>query len=79
MVAKPVTAGGGASNANYCCLHFECFPKDGWLDLKPGEEDTSMIRYYFMRGGLDAALARWKKDFGTAGTTVPAAPEAPKK
>ena len=66
-VASPGTTGGGSSNANYCCIHLtvETSPlKNGWIELKPGEEHTSMIRYYFIRGGVREALERWKKDFG---------------
>ena len=58
-VASPV-ANSGASNGNYCCLHLN---NNQWMELKPGEDNTSLIRYYFLRGGVAEALARYKADF----------------
>jgi hypothetical protein len=53
------TSGGISRNANYSCLHLN--PR--WSKLAPGQEQTCLIRYYFLRGGVAEALVRWKKDF----------------
>ena len=49
---------GIARNANYSCLHItRQLPT-----FTPGMEHTVSTRYYFLRGGAQDALARWKKE-----------------
>ena len=70
-----VTGPGGqgfARNANYSCLHLG---QDA-PEIKPGMEHTTLWRYYYMRGGVQDALARWRKDLasGALDTTAKAVP-----
>ena len=59
-----VTGPGGqgiSRNANYSCLHIgQDIP-----ELKPGMEHTQLTRIYFLRGGVQDALQRWKKDLAS--------------
>ncbi len=49
-----------ANNAHYSCLH----SRPRWPDIAPGEECAVTGKVYFLRGGPDELLARWKADFG---------------
>lgn len=49
-----------ASNAHYSCLH----ARPRWPDIPPGEERSVLGKYYFLKGGPEESLNRWKKDFG---------------
>ena len=49
-----------ASNAHYSCLH----TRPVWPDIPPGEEREVPGKLYFLKGGPDELLARWKRDFG---------------
>jgi hypothetical protein len=49
-----------ATNAHYSCLH----ARPRWPDVPPGEERSMTGKYYFLRGGPEELLARWKADFG---------------
>jgi hypothetical protein len=49
-----------ASNAHYSCLH----TRPAWPDIPPGEERRVDGKLYFLRGGPEQLLARWKKDYG---------------
>lgn len=48
------------TNAHYSCLH----ARPAWPDVPPGEERGVTGRIYFLRGGPEELLARWKADFG---------------
>jgi hypothetical protein len=48
-----------ATNAHYSCLH----SRPAWPDIPPGEERAVTGRMYFLKGGPQDLLARWKKDF----------------
>jgi hypothetical protein len=48
-----------ASNAHYSCLH----TRPIWDDVPPGEERSVKGKLYFVRGGPDDLLARWRRDF----------------
>jgi hypothetical protein len=48
-----------ANNAHYTCLHV----RPRWPDIPPGEETTVTGKVYFLKGGLDELLARWRADF----------------
>jgi hypothetical protein len=48
-----------ASNAHYSCLH----TRPLWPDIPPGQEQAILGKIYFLRGGPDDLLARWKADF----------------
>jgi formylglycine-generating enzyme required for sulfatase activity len=50
-----------ASNAHYSCLH----SRPTWPDIPPGEERSRAGKLYFIKGGPDELLARWRADFGT--------------
>ena len=47
------------TNAHYSCLH----SRPRWPDVPAGEERGVTGRIYFLRGGPDELLARWKQDF----------------
>ncbi len=47
------------TNAHYSCLH----SRPRWPDVPPGEERSVTGKVYFLRGGPDELLARWKADF----------------
>jgi len=49
-----------AGNSHYSCLHVR--PK--WSDIPPGEERSLTGKLYFLKGGPEVLLERWKKDFG---------------
>jgi len=49
-----------ASNAHYACLH----SRPTWPDIPPGETVSRTGRLYFIRGGVEELLARWKADVG---------------
>jgi len=49
-----------ASNSHYSCLH----SRPVWPDIPPGEERSVTGKLYFLRGGPDDLLKRWKEDFG---------------
>ena len=49
-----------ATNAHYSCLH----SRPRWPDVPPGQERSMTGKYYFIRGGPDELLERWKRDFG---------------
>ena len=49
-----------ASNSHYSCLH----SRPVWPDIPPGEERSVTGKLYFLKGGPDDLLERWKKDFG---------------
>ena len=49
-----------ASNAHYSCLH----ARPRCPDIPPGEERSVLGKYYFLKGGSDELLSRWKSDFG---------------
>jgi len=49
-----------ATNAHYSCLH----SRPRWPDVPPGAERAVTGKLYFLRGGPDELLARWKADFG---------------
>jgi len=48
-----------ANNAHYTCLH----SRPRWPDIPPGEERSVTGRLYFLRGGAEELLARWREDF----------------
>ncbi len=48
-----------ASNAHYSCLHTRPF----WPDIPPGEERSVTGKLYWLKGGPQDLLTRWKKDF----------------
>jgi formylglycine-generating enzyme required for sulfatase activity len=48
-----------ASNDHYSCLH----TRPLWPDIPPGQEQAILGKIYFLRGGPDDLLARWKADF----------------
>ena len=48
-----------AGNAHYSCLHVR--PK--WPDIPAGETRELTGKLYFLRGGPQELLARWKRDF----------------
>jgi hypothetical protein len=48
-----------AGNAHYSCLHVR--PK--WPDIPSGETRALTGKLYFLQGGAQELLARWKKDF----------------
>ena len=48
-----------ASNAHYSCLH----SRPTWPDIPPGEERSRTGKLYFIRGGPEELLARWRADF----------------
>jgi len=52
-----------ASNAHYSCLH----SRPLWPDIAPGEEVAVTSRLYFMRGGPEDLLARWRYEIETPG------------
>ncbi len=59
-IAQAYAAGSSvASNAHYSCLH----SRPIWPDIPPGEEREVRGKLYFIRGGPNELLARWKKDF----------------
>ncbi len=47
------------TNAHYSCLH----SRPQWPDIPPGEERAVTGYIYFLRGGPEELLARWKADF----------------
>jgi len=47
------------SNSHYSCLH----SRPPWPDIPPGEERSVTGKIYFIQGGPDELLARWKADF----------------
>lgn len=49
-----------ASNAHYSCLH----SRPLWPNIPAGEERSLTGKLYFIRGGPEELLARWKSDFG---------------
>jgi len=49
-----------ATNAHYSCLH----SRPVWPDIPPGEERSVTGKMYFLKGGPQDLLERWKKDFG---------------
>jgi hypothetical protein len=49
-----------ASNAHYSCLH----ARPLWPDIPAGQERSMPGKIYFLRGGPQELLARWKDDFG---------------
>ena len=49
-----------ATNAHYSCLH----SRPRWPDIPPGEERAVTGKLYFIKGGPDDLLERWKADFG---------------
>lgn len=49
-----------ATNAHYSCLH----TRPRWPDIPPGEERAVLGKLYFIQGGPDELLKRWKADFG---------------
>jgi formylglycine-generating enzyme required for sulfatase activity len=60
-IAQAYAAGSTvASNAHYSCLH----TRPVWPDIPPGEEREVKGKLYFLRGGPQELLARWKQDFG---------------
>lgn len=48
-----------ASNAHYSCLH----SRPTWPDIPPGEERSRTGKLYFIKGGPEELLARWRADF----------------
>ena len=48
------------TNAHYSCLH----SRPRWPDIPPGEERAVTGKLYFIKGGPDDLLERWKADFG---------------
>jgi len=48
------------TNAHYSCLH----SRPRWPDIPPGQERSVTGKLYFVRGGPNELLARWKADFG---------------
>ncbi|MFH1267534.1 MAG: hypothetical protein ABIK89_17565, partial [Planctomycetota bacterium] len=48
------------TNAHYSCLH----SRPLWPDVPPGEERSMTGKYYFIQGGPEELLKRWKADFG---------------
>jgi formylglycine-generating enzyme required for sulfatase activity len=48
-----------ASNAHYTCLH----TRPRWPDIPPGEQRALTGKLYFLKGGADELLARWRRDF----------------
>lgn len=48
------------TNAHYSCLH----SRPRWPDIPPGENRSMTGKYYFLRGGPEELLNRWKADFG---------------
>ena len=48
------------TNTHYSCLH----TRPVWLDIPPGEERSVTGKLYFLKGGPEDLLARWKDDFG---------------
>ena len=60
IVAHTTGEGSGVgSNAHYSCLHAHPV----WPEIPPGQSRTVLSRLYFLRGGPEDLLARWKKDF----------------
>ncbi|HUT92808.1 MAG TPA: SUMF1/EgtB/PvdO family nonheme iron enzyme [Thermoguttaceae bacterium] len=55
-----------ASNAHYSCLH----ARPRWPDVPPGEERSMTGKYYFLRGGPEELLDRWKADFVNETTSI---------
>ena len=49
-----------ANNAHYTCLH----TRPRWPDIPPGEERAVTGKLYFLKGGAEDLLARWRRDFG---------------
>ena len=49
-----------ASNAHYSCLH----TRPIWPQVPAGEERTVLGKLYFIKGGPDELLRRWRADFG---------------
>ena len=47
------------TNAHYSCLH----SRPRWPDIPPGQERSMAGKLYFIRGGPEELLARWKADF----------------
>ncbi len=47
------------SNSHYSCLH----SRPQWPDIPPGEERSVTGKIYFIQGGPDELLARWRADF----------------
>jgi formylglycine-generating enzyme required for sulfatase activity len=48
-----------ASNAHYSCLH----SRPCWPEIPAGEERAVLGKYYFLKGGPDDLVKRWKSDF----------------
>lgn len=60
VIAQAYGAGTSlATNAHYSCLH----SRPAWPDIPPGEERSVTGRMYFLKGGPDDLLKRWKSDF----------------
>ena len=61
IVAHAYAAGTSVgSNTHYTCLH----TRPAWPDIPPGEARAVAGKLYFLKGGPEELLARWKKDFG---------------
>ena len=61
MIAQAYAEGTSvASNAHYSCLH----SRPLWPDIPAGEERSLTGKLYFIRGGPEELLSRWKSDFG---------------
>jgi len=48
------------TNAHYSCLH----SRPRWPDIPPGQQRSMTGKYYFLHGGPEELLNRWKADFG---------------
>jgi len=48
-----------ASNMHYSCLH----SRPVWPDIPPGEARAVVSRLYFIHGGPEDLLARWRRDY----------------
>ena len=48
-----------ANNAHYTCLH----TRPRWPDIPAGEERAVTGKLYFLKGGAEELLARWREDF----------------
>ena len=60
VVAQAYEEGSGvAGNAHFSCLHV--YPK--WPQIPAGDERAITGKLYFLKGGPDELLARWKQDY----------------